>query len=190
MCLNLKSPSQRVRIATKDIVVYKRLDKRSLLSPDTPHGQKCIAVINGYTITDAMIVKEPGHTFILTNNEHCNGLDCRDSQGYKYSWAMDSAVTSVVVDGKEAIEDVFVTPYQGMSVKIGETYTSKLVKKGSSVEEGLHTFVNPEKDNHMIDGDTCVECIIPKGSMYYLGSFNEICASYASDTLKYVRIIN
>lgn len=38
-----------------------------------------------------------------------------------------------------------------------------------------------------IFGDVVTKCIIPKGSKYYIGEFNNTI-SYASDTLKYVQI--
>lgn len=91
-----------------------------------------------------------------------------------------------------------VTYYQGSEVKIGETYVSELVKSGSSIEIGLHSFAklngikNFRKDScRSFKSIFVAECIIPKGSSYFIGKFEMDCGytSYASDCLKYVKII-
>ena len=56
-------------------------------------------------------------------------------------------------------------------------------KKGNEIHVGLHTF----KERDIIYGSTWAECIIPKGSKYYEGTYDNR-VSYASDTLKYIKI--
>jgi hypothetical protein len=97
----------------------------------------------------------------------------------------------------------YVTPYQGFPIKIGHKYTSDLkVEKDyyNIVEIGLHSFKN-KKDaievankyyEHYI-----VKCIIPKGSKYYVGTFDigsglyghKYMTSYASNEIIYVELV-
>ncbi len=109
--------------------------------------------------------------------------------GYKYGWVLDRGVTSVIVNNDEKCKECdYITPYRETGVEIGETYKSSLVKnEDGEVDYGLHSFENLE-DAKRDGGDTYVKCIIPKGSQYYIGKFG--CSiSYASDTLKYLEII-
>jgi hypothetical protein len=97
-------------------------------------------------------------------------------------------------------ETIYCTPFYMTHVEIGETYTSAFTffehEKHGEVEAGLHSLKNIEScdiDIYMdsLDkaiGKRIVECIIPKGSKYYKGLYSRETA-YASDTLKYVRIV-
>lgn len=120
-----------------------------------------------------------------------------------YKWLIVSSFSYFNPETNDGIvvskrEPIYVTPYRWTQVKIGETYTSILdpVKIGQNcwgkpspeVEKGLHSFgalKSAKEDN--IGGVIC-ECVIPKGSKYYKGSFGGN-VSYASDTLTYIRII-
>jgi len=102
------------------------------------------------------------------------------------------------------------TIYRRSKIRLGKTYKSELeyytniFKRNGTVEEGLHSFVNL-KDCYYIVPNICsynitdsqttyfafyfiIECIIPKGSEYYVGVFDTI-PSIASSKLKYVRIV-
>lgn len=73
-------------------------------------------------------------------------------------------------------------------VKMGETYESKLIKEiGAFVNVGIHSFES--LNSAKCDGKgKYVKCIIPKGSHYYEGDFNDF-VSYASDKLTYVELV-
>jgi len=89
------------------------------------------------------------------------------------------------------------TTYQEFPVTIGETYSSMLITVEfcgwDFCSIGLHSFpelLSAKKDGAVACWENCAvaKCIIPKGSKYYVGTFgNEI--SYASDTIKYVKIV-
>jgi hypothetical protein len=78
-----------------------------------------------------------------------------------------------------------------MDIKVGETYTSRLVLLTEHrIGRGLHSFAFLS-DVIAKFGDNrykIAECTIPKGSNYYIGEFAGI-ASLASDTIKYNKII-
>lgn len=94
--------------------------------------------------------------------------------------------------------DVLITPFRNFEVVIGNTYTSDLgelehkFKKSllsRKIEKGLHSFKNISNAyDYKWTGDVIVECVIPKGSKYRFGRFNNE-QSYVSDTLKYVKIL-
>lgn len=102
-----------------------------------------------------------------------------------------------------------ITPFQYSPVVIGETYESKLNVRLYSdlnldndelpddlivgfVSEGLHSFGEFKNAYKQYKYDKCervvVKCIIPKGSQYYIGKFDEHL-SYASEKLTYVKKI-
>lgn len=80
------------------------------------------------------------------------------------------------------------TPYYCMHIELGETYESTLKKSldGGNIEEGLHTFA--ESDQQLNLGQVLIECVIPVGATYYEG-VGLWRAGYASDKLRYVKII-
>lgn len=103
-----------------------------------------------------------------------------------------------------------ITPFQYSPVVIGETYESKLNVRLYSdlnldndelpddlivgfVSEGLHSFGEFKNAYKQYKYDKCervvVKCIIPKGSQYYIGKFDEHL-SYASEKLTYVKKYN
>jgi len=83
------------------------------------------------------------------------------------------------------VKKVYITPYMNFEVKIGETYTSQLVKDREFVFLGIHSVKN---SNDLSEFLVKVKCIIPKGAYYYKG-LNCDCRSYASDQLTYVELI-
>lgn len=82
------------------------------------------------------------------------------------------------------------TPYMDSPVEIGEEYKSELYKNGfNGVEIGLHSFATYEdarKKGGYCGYHTIVECVIPRGSRYYSGTFS-VYKSYASNKLKYIK---
>lgn len=91
------------------------------------------------------------------------------------------------------------TSYRQMLVEIGKTYSSDIIVEEGffasyEINVGLHSFFGIK--NTIKDAKECfnpranviVKCIIPKGSTYYIGKFENL-ASSASNTLKYVEII-
>lgn len=90
--------------------------------------------------------------------------------------------------------ETFKTSYRYSPVIIGEEYKSKLKKyinNESKLDIGLHSYCN--EDDARVGAEryeeVLVECLIPKGSKYYKGlfCFKEEC--YASNKLRYVKIL-
>lgn len=90
------------------------------------------------------------------------------------------------------------TPFQWSYIKLGVEYESELIRKGFSVEDGLHSFVKLRgckrfAAKYFIPNllhshrKLIIECKIPKGSTYYKGYFCNR-RSIASDKLIYERI--
>ena len=88
-------------------------------------------------------------------------------------------------------ENGLMTPFQSAKVKIGGRYKSKLINSNNTIEIGLHSFVNSfdcEFYQIGLKNSEVVECIIPKGSKYYIGTFKGY-ASYASSEIIYESIV-
>jgi hypothetical protein len=198
MCLELKNVSAQSQIAENDIVVYKFLKVRKL-NPEF-HGKEFTGVINDFTVNGKISIC--GDVFFCTNENHLDGFNANDKLGYKYSWAIDKNVKSIKVNGVEIIKKgcvldnakvlTFLTPIQKAEIKIGETYKSELIKYGSSIEDGIHSFKSLKAANYSASFEEkkiVAKCIIPKGSKYYIGNFNGY-VSYASDTLKYIKVLS
>jgi hypothetical protein len=93
-------------------------------------------------------------------------------------------------------ETTYHTPYMRSKVQLGKTYTSKIYRFKTVVDEAIHSFCDLGDVQSCIailsDGGTLnsivVKCIIPMGSVYYKGHFWG-AKSYASNRLKYVEIM-
>lgn len=184
MCL-LNVTTKKPLIANEDITVYKFIQNRVLLVDNWRdlvfHG--CIAVIKNETVEGKISINQSNDLYICQNSYNGDAAD--DKLGYKYSWIIDPSVTSIIINGKEIITMLdYQTIYQNSLVKIGNEYTSELIFECSQVNIGLHSYIKPDIDMRYI----LVECLIPKGSKYYIGNFNEK-ESIASDRLRYVKII-
>lgn len=87
------------------------------------------------------------------------------------------------------------TSFQNVSIIIGNTYKSEIVRHFDEIYIALHSYVNLEKATAQIyryeDTAHVVECTIPKGSRYIKGHFDtkfgKLC--YASDTITYNTIL-
>jgi hypothetical protein len=98
-------------------------------------------------------------------------------------------------------DGILITPYQHTHVKIGETYSSNLVAEyfedltDAEVSYVLHSYERMKSiDTAVYLSSTAydikvVECVIPAGSSYYVGTHNGV-NSYASDKLFYKRIVS
>jgi hypothetical protein len=185
MCLEKISEK---RIAEEDITVYKFLSmSKTLKGPYVVSGNDCVAIISGQKVVGKISIDESGAIFICHNYEDFDGSTADNLLGFRYSWMIDKDVTSVEVNHVELISKSLTTPFRYSPVEIGKTYESELEVCGDTIEKGLHSFkkvVRPYyKDNAIF-----VKCIIPKGSKYYEGLFNDRI-SYASNKLTYLEII-
>jgi len=98
-------------------------------------------------------------------------------------------------DGK-----IFSTPYRDVKVDVPSIVTSQLKREKlgyyckfweTTISKGIHSFKSKEDciDDAREEGSQyVVECIIPKGSFYYIGDFNAKVA-YTSNKLRYTNNI-
>lgn len=183
--------------ANEDIVCYKWVNAKFAIDPvvNKLHGHKFTGVIKSFHISGVISINDDT-VFLCTNNAKFNGRAANDRMGYAYSWAFDSNVRSLLIDGREYIKlMVMRTPYMDMPVKFNQLYTSELDVRtgfhGAEVEKGLHSFADAASaDYDMIpSNENIVQCVIPKGSKYYVGSFRGKL-SYASDQLMYIKFLD
>ena len=187
MCL---SNVKKLNVATKDIKCYKRVFPKHVLIDGYVkyHGKAAKAIINCIEVDGVISINLSDRLFICSNNIHFEGKHCAEKFGYAFFWIFDENVSSIKCGEVELVDAVYKTPYRALSVKIGNTYKSSLIKEHDKVHIGLHSFLN--KTHARADGwGTVVECIIPKGSQYYKGMFDEY-PSYASTALTYVKTID
>lgn len=92
--------------------------------------------------------------------------------------------------------NVYRTPFRNASVNIGEKYTSELnspfiFNEYRSIDVGLHSFADRSDAEDIMTKNysVIVQCIIPKGSKYYVGDYYG-CVSYASNTIIYEKVIH
>ena len=197
MCLNLEKGKLGRLKAKEDIICYKYLSIMPKLKEeyiDKIHGVKFVGTIHDEKNVKGLIcVSNTNRVFFCTNNRGLNGSEIDNKFGYKYSWLMDYSVKSIIInESEEIIDKVLCTPYQGFPIEIGETYESDLIKTyGNQIHKGLHSFgiLNEAIEDAELDCDIIVKCIIPKGSIYYVGKSHDK-VSYASNKLKYLEIIN
>lgn len=190
MCLEVTRGSND-QVAEKDITVYKHLlPKDTPFITGTEHGANFTAIIMDHSCEGKISIQD-GKFYFCHNNSSCMGNICSEKFGYRYSWVMDEAVKSVMINGKPLSQkEQLVTPYREIIVEIGETYTSELINENSEVKIGIHSFENL-KDAFADSSRYSIfaECIIPKGSRYYKGTFLNM-PSYASTAIKYNKIIS
>lgn len=204
MCLDL-AKRYKMKIADKDIVVYKYLQIVNVLTIDSVNdGDSFNGVILGRITSGKIHKTKKGEIFLLTNNSLLMGNKSPEMYGYYYSWILDYGVKSIVVNDKELISEIkqkfnqYETPFQHRVVEIGETYTSDIEIAEKYIETAIHSFrykknmMNFKRSrtrygrvNKNLIG---VKCIIPKGSVYYSGKFLDYDA-YASNKITYLEII-
>ena len=192
MCLHLSHDAVKL-IAAEDIVCYKRVYPSSDLIPEVylSHGKPFTATIKGIHVKGLVSISHTrfrSRLYLCTNVPQLDGRSCPDKLGFDYSWVFNSYVKDLVIAGKPTdIITTYYTPYQNFRVEIGQTYYSELEVIGNNVEKALHSFEHLD-DCKADGGGVYVKCIIPKGSEYYYGLFND-ASSYASNALKYLELV-
>jgi len=92
----------------------------------------------------------------------------------------------------------FYTYYRYKRIKIGSEYYSQILlmynrlRKQYCIEKGLHSF-KFKKDamnylKYFLNYSIVAKCVIPKGSIYYTGTFDYVRYAYASNKIKYLNI--
>lgn len=98
-----------------------------------------------------------------------------------------------------------ITPFMFKEITIGNTYESDLkietffdggvLIKTNRVEIGLHSMTSKQDcinaASHWVNegrNQLIVKCIIPKGSQYYVGTY-QCLKSYASTAIQYVEVV-
>jgi len=186
MCL---SNISKRKIATEDIVCYKRLVIGNLDLSTVKHGDSFTGVINNTQCEGKISISNKG-TYFCTNDYNLDGNHTDDKLGYNYSWLYDMCVQSITINGKELLKGRYETPYKHFSITIGNTYTSELEDEQEEINVGLHSFITLEdaKNDSSESTDVFCKCIIPKDSEYYEGTFGD-AKSYASNKLTYVELV-
>lgn len=171
MCLKVTSPRL---IAKKDIICYKRIlmlqvFNEELIQNNYKEAEEFSGEINNIQC-HGKIHYEDNYVFFCTDEIKLNGSSCSDKLGYRYSWILDYNVTKLNKFSDPVLE--YYTPYQAMNIKIGETYVGKLEEpnNGNEINIGFHAYTIKIRGCN-------VKCIIPKGSEYYLGIYNEIVSN-------------
>lgn len=81
------------------------------------------------------------------------------------------------------------TPFQRFPIEFNKLYTSELVRKGWTIEDGLHSYADLADAYYVAHLMSSLyrmkvfKAIIPKGSFYYFGKHSYVGASYASNQL-------
>jgi len=174
----------KANIAENDIECFKYIMIDYYKNYKYCNGEHFTGNINNITC-EGKIRIEDNVIYFCTNDSRLRGNNCNNKHGYEYSWQADRFVYHIAVNSKKE-KNIYRTVYRNFCVVIGKTYKSKLEKVGNKIEKGLHSYAEiPGKSFN----EKIVKCIIPKGSKYYTGTFNDK-VSYASDKLKYIEIIS
>ena len=190
MCLEKAGEKQ---IASEDIIVYKFLKIENKVDINYKHivsGNNCIAIIGNHKIIGKISI-EDNEIYICHNNDLFDGISCRKTYGFKYSWKFDDMVYSLIINYKECGIKKIITPFQETPINIGDIYYSNLNKDTllNQVSIGIHSFKNFNECYSVavryFSNYIFVKCLIPKGSEYYEGLFQGYF-SYASNSLKYL----
>jgi len=181
--------------ATEDVVCYKRLKITNSIGRKVPHMSefKGVVIQDGVRIDcEGKLFNKGGQSYLCTNCKQLSGAEAPNKLGYGFSWMIDTAVQSVIVNGKNVLIKEYITPYREFKVDIGKTYTSLLEKlSGNRVYVGLHSYASLEGLPKCSDDEITVKCLIPKGSVYYQGTFGgRSLNSYASNKLTYLEIVS
>jgi hypothetical protein len=96
----------------------------------------------------------------------------------------DKVVYKAIHNNRWTEPGEYLTPFEGVLVKLGETYRSTLVKENQGannilfadyvINYGLHSFKSPKHAREISTNKNyfVVRCLIPKGSYYYKGCYN------------------
>lgn len=188
MCL---SDISKKMIASKDIVVKKQLVKCAIVKPSKKlHGKPFTATILNYNkkyFVSGHISIDDNRIFLCSDHEKADGLCIKDKHGHTFSWLLNSTVLHLTIDGKKCPTG-YKTPYLQVNISLGETYTSPIiVTEYQNIDVGLHSYLMEAVVNCAENG-IIVKCIIPKGSEYYVGTFDGQ-RSLVSNCLRYTHEI-
>lgn len=189
MCLDLNKDAV-LQTADEDIIVYKLLKKNLIVSlPEGLHGSPFSGVIRDM-YCEGFISFYKGRYFFCTDEKKLDGITCNERFDKNFSWGIDENVMSIILEGITYTQRPgFMTYFRDFPVEIGETYYAELNRDTPhSVEEGLHSFDSIESARKEDNIVYVAKCCIPKGSSFYLGTFNGF-PSYASSALKYLEIV-
>ena len=125
-------------------------------------------------------------------------LTIKENQKPKVA-AKDITVFKIIQDGYFGKKGLL-TFFMYSPIKIGETYHSEIEKNFNQIEIALHSFkrlkdlkayLMKDYPNRIFIGKKVhiAKCLIPKGSIYYTGDFDNLGKSYASDCVTYVKIL-
>lgn len=191
MCLIIPENSQ-AQIATEDIVCYKRIirGKKKIIIPTELHGNDFTAIMFDKIPIHGKLTFADNKCFLCSNSKLADGAECDVKHGYKYSWRVDIHVKEVTVNYVTYTpQDILMTPYRDFVIEIGKTYKSLIDRRMTRIEAAIHSFkYESSAKRDELSEDIVVQCVIPKGSTYYEGVFNDT-KSYASDCLTYVEIV-
>ena len=192
MCLDRISER---KVATEDIVCYKFIKEQMILKKNkVKHGDSFTGKINGINCQGKVSINKVGGVYFCTNDYILDGIDADDKLEYDYSWLIDDSVKEIRVNGKNVLRPGYVTPYMDTNVEMGVVYYSEISVRDNKIGKALHSFKYLSDASISRDANSIspimrlVECVIPKGSVYYEGTF-AIYQGYASDTLKYVKLV-
>ena len=121
----------------------------------------------------------------------------RDMKVYKVLNVQDTSLSvyKVVSAGKKVyratVECQLHSTVKGFNYELGKTYTTQLqTEHYGSVERGFHSYdyKSPRTvGNHEVG--TIVECVIPKGSLYFKGSNNGKSKGIISNKIRIVKVV-
>jgi len=174
MCL--ERISER-KVATEDIVCYNYIREQMVLKNKLKHGDSFTGKIKGINCRGKISISELGRVYFCTNDYILDGIDADDKLEYDYSWLIDDSVKEIRVNGKNVLRPGYVTPYMDTNVEMGVVYYSEISVRDNKIGKALHSFKYLSDASISRDADLkspimrLVECVIPKGSVYYEGTF-------------------
>lgn len=102
--------------------------------------------------------------------------------------------TRKVINGKLcSITELKLMSPRNHVYELGKTYKiAKMHHTGYSIERAFHAYdLNPKtvKRHYQDMGSVVVECVVPKGALYYKGTNNGTSRGIASNQIKAVKIV-
>lgn len=191
MCLDIKRNTV-IKTANKNIICYKALkNKKVPVLTNLNSGDEFSGFIKNIHCTGHISIVD-NTLFLCTDDDRIDGDYCSEKYGHNFSWSFDKNVGVININNELLkLNNVLITPYRNFSIEIGNTYESELSGNECEIHRGLHSFANLEEAKKCFQNDLeviFIECIIPKGSSYYKGTFDH-SISYASNKLTYTKPI-
>lgn len=122
----------------------------------------------------------------------------KDIKVYKILELSRGAKEITTIGGRRfEISELILKSPRGFVYEVGKTHTSKLDRQvyytgtyNSRIEAALHSYTNLRVARfNKGANNVIVQCVVPKGSLHYVGSNNGSSAGIASDKLKVVKIL-